>query len=110
MCFTFVQKLTNKRIEIEEINNYQINRLYEVAMQSDYKSIQKAEILTNSIPKHLLYYRTCLSIADGNIEIADRYYENIDIVELYQKLAIKKSLQFPYTREDDERLNDKDGF
>lgn len=106
MYITFVQKLTKKRIEIQEISNYQINRLYEVAMESDYKSIQKAEILAKSIPKHLLYYRTCLSIADGNIEIADRYYENIDIVDLYQKLAIKKSLQFPYTREENERFND----
>lgn len=56
-----------------------------------------------------MYYRTCLSLADGDIGLADEYFYK-DIVEVYEKLAVKKSLEYPYIKEENERFNDKNGF
>lgn len=78
-------------------------------MESDKESLKKSEFLSNSIPSELMYYRTCLSLSDGNIGLADEYYYK-DIVEVYEKLAVKKSLEYPYIREENERFNDKNGF
>lgn len=110
--------MQSKERQIEEIRLYPIFDISEQEARKYDRLIElkglrnpsPVELLSNSLYENLFF--PCLNLAKGNIITANKIYRTMDLVRLWQLLAIKKAYDFRATTLQEldreiKRLNDE---